>query len=89
MCWGPGQPATTLALVDEGGLLVDILHVGSFSGPARRPYSRDQPYKVLEDPSKVGVVSIRNQKCCVCLAACMRIPWCCDQCKGARRPARV
>ena len=53
-CWGPGQPATTLALVDEAGLLVDILYAGSFSGLARRPVNREG-YKVLEDPNRVGL----------------------------------
>lgn len=54
VCWGPGQPATTLTLVDETGALIDILHAGSFSGAARRPYNRDMPYRVLEDPLRVS-----------------------------------
>ncbi|KAK9807078.1 hypothetical protein WJX73_001549 [Symbiochloris irregularis] len=58
-CWGPGQPATCLALVDESGALVDMMYAGSFSGEPRRGGGGDRDrdggpggYKVLEDPEK-------------------------------------
>lgn len=59
-CWGPGQPATCLALVDESGALVDIMYAGSFSGEPRGAGGGDRDraggpggYKVLEDPDEV------------------------------------
>ena len=50
VCWGPGDPATTLAMLDDGGQLADILFAGQLSGPIRRPRSDEDPF---QDPSKV------------------------------------
>ncbi|CAL8470742.1 g10284 [Coccomyxa elongata] len=47
VCWGPGDPATTIVLLDDAGQLIDTMFAGSLSGPIRR--SRDGPFF---DPSK-------------------------------------
>lgn len=50
VCWGPGDPATTLAMLDDAGQLSDILFAGQLSGPIR--HSRDG---LFIDQSKVGL----------------------------------
>ena len=50
VCWGPGDPATTLAMLDDNGQLADILFAGQLSGLIRRPRQDEDPF---QDPAKV------------------------------------
>lgn len=51
VCWGPGDPATTIVLLDDAGQLIDTMFAGSLSGLIRR--NRD---KIFSEPSKVGLL---------------------------------
>ncbi len=42
-CWGPGSPATALAMLDEAGQLVAFMFAGALSGPQRAPHPNDPP----------------------------------------------
>lgn len=50
VCWGPGDPATTLVMLDDAGQLSDILFAGQLSGNIRRGRQGDE---LFADPSKV------------------------------------
>ena len=41
--WGPGSPATALAMLDEAGQLVAFMFAGALSGPLRAPHPNDPP----------------------------------------------
>jgi len=42
-CWGPGSPATALAMLDEAGQLAAFMFAGALSGPLRPPHPNDPP----------------------------------------------
>lgn len=53
-CWGPGDPATVLVMVDDTGSLVDVLYAGQLSGNIPAPPRRsDSTYDLFRDPRKV------------------------------------
>jgi hypothetical protein len=56
-CWGDGQPATALVMLDPAGNLTDLLYSGSFSGPLRRP---PQGYDLFMDPKTVRCPVVRT-----------------------------
>ena len=41
--WGPGSPATALAMLDEAGQLVAFMFAGAMSGSLRAPHPNDPP----------------------------------------------
>eukprot|EP00884_Botryococcus_braunii_P001188 jgi/Botrbrau1/1106/Bobra.0162s0007.1 len=52
-CWGPGDPATVLVMVDESGALLDVLFAGQLSGGIPAPPRRsDSSYDLFRDPRK-------------------------------------
>ena len=55
VCWGPGDPATTLAMLDDAGQLSDILFAGQLSGLIR--HSRED---LFFDQSKVGTTAAQQ-----------------------------
>jgi hypothetical protein len=62
-CWGPGDPATVLAMVDDSGQLVDVLFTGQFSGNIPAPPRRsDSAYDLFRDPRKVGLLPDIGQR---------------------------
>ena len=64
-CWGDGQPATVLVMLDPAGNLTDLLYAGSFSGPLRRP---PQGYDLFMDPKTVRfAVIVLVDLCSACL----------------------
>ncbi len=54
MCWGPGDPATTMVMLNEHGQLVDMLYAGQLSGSIRRTRRNAQGVDdIFSDPAKV------------------------------------
>ncbi len=54
MCWGPGDPATTMVMLNEHGQLVDVLYAGQLSGSIRRTRRNAQGVDdIFSDPAKV------------------------------------
>lgn len=51
VCWGPGDPATTLVMLDHAGQLVDTCYTGMLSGNI--PRSRSLDNNPMTDPAKV------------------------------------
>jgi len=53
VCWGPGTPPTTFAILDPFGNMVDYLHCPQFSGTIPRARMRPgETYKIFADPKK-------------------------------------
>ena len=61
-CWGPGEPATVLVMLDQHGQLVDMLHCGQLSGVIRRPprarFDDALAYNMFNDPNKVAILTL-------------------------------
>ena len=54
VCWGPGDPATTMVMLNEHGQLVDMLYAGQLSGSIRRTRRNAQGVDdIFSDPAKV------------------------------------
>lgn len=53
VCWGPGTPPTTFAILDPFGNMVDYLHCPQFSGTIPRARMRQgETYNIFADPKK-------------------------------------
>jgi transcriptional accessory protein Tex/SPT6 len=53
VCWGPGTPPTTFAILDPFGNMVDYLHCPQLSGTIPRARMRQgETYNILADPKK-------------------------------------
>lgn len=53
MCWGPGDPATSMVMLNEHGQLVDVLYAGQLSGSIRRTRRNAQGVDdIFSDPAK-------------------------------------
>ena len=53
VCWGPGDPATTMVMLNRDGQLVDVLYAGQLSGAIRRTRRSAQGVEdIFLDPAK-------------------------------------
>ena len=53
VCWGPGDPATTMVMLNRDGQLVDVLYAGQLSGAIRRTRRSAQGVEdIFSDPAK-------------------------------------
>jgi hypothetical protein len=54
LCWGPGDLATTMVMLNEQGQLVDVLYLGQLSGAIRRTRRNAQGVDdIFADAAKV------------------------------------
>jgi hypothetical protein len=79
-CWGPGDPATVMVMLDRHGQLVDLLHCSQLSGIIRRPPRNMQllggrygegAYNMFNDPQKVSLraphtANVSRDVACIC-----------------------
>ena len=60
VCWGPGDPATTMVMLNRDGQLVDVLYAGQLSGAIRRTRRSAQGVEdIFLDPAKARTLSCR------------------------------
>ena len=58
VCWGPGDPATTMVMLNRDGQLVDVLYAGQLSGAIRRTRRSAQGVEdIFSDPAKARTLS--------------------------------
>ncbi len=63
VCWGPGDPATTMVMLNEHGQLVDVLYAGQLSGSIRRTRRNAQGVDdIFSDAAKVWPL---HAPCCL------------------------
>ena len=76
VCWGPGDPATTMVMLNEHGQLVDVLYAGQLSGNIRRTRRNAQGSEdIFSDPAKVWHLHCHYQKEANCLISACTAPW--------------
>ena len=64
VCWGPGDPATTMVMLNRDGQLVDVLYAGQLSGAIRRTRRSAQGVEdIFLDPAKARTL-FRLPACC-------------------------
>ena len=70
VCWGPGDPATTMVMLNRDGQLVDVLYAGQLSGAIRRTRRSAQGVEdIFLDPAKARPTCLHARSSHVCAAS--------------------
>ena len=87
VCWGPGDPATTMVMLNRDGQLVDVLYAGQLSGAIRRTRRSAQGVEdIFSDPAKARTLSrlparpmcVKHAGTCAQLpSGCVSVACCC------------
>ena len=83
VCWGPGDPATTMVMLNRDGQLVDVLYAGQLSGAIRRTRRSAQGVEdIFSDPAKArtlfGLPAMHAGTCSQLPSGCGSVACCCS-----------